>query len=503
MTTTYLVGLDHDSDGAFTDVSADVLALEWRLGMNAPDESVSAPGTAAVTVRNINRAYSPEVNPLSPGTPLRIQSDDGAAIRTHFTGFVSHVEPQPGDQGQRAAVIHAESADSQLRQHRIRLPPQVNVRADTIINGVLDAVPLRRRMLKGRWLIGRVGYSELGLNTRLPGATISRSLETGKTAFAYVGDTWADGVPAYEAIRQITEAECGRFFINREGQAIFFNRHHLPQATMSAATFDNDMDGLHYTYGAGAISQIRVRALPRRLGAEGSVLWMLDTPQRVPPGDLPRRIVARFRDADQRPIGALTLIPPVRGLDFTANADFTGEDLTPLVDVILRAADFSAAALEIRNFSGVPAYLLIQLRGTPLVQGDPITIEYESLYRQALHGLRVLALDLPALDSAEQADMLARYELARRKQPRGEVRTITLAGPPHRAQILARALFDRITIRETQTGHAADYFIVAEAHRVDLGGERHTATWTLESARAGAFWLLGSSRLRRDTIVAY
>ncbi|MBI5671125.1 MAG: hypothetical protein HZC41_24275 [Chloroflexi bacterium] len=505
MTVSYLVGLDVDSDGAFTDISADVLALEWRLGLAAPDDSAAPPASAAITVRNVSRAYSPEASALPPGTPVRIQSHDGLTTRTHFTGFVSRVEPAPGDQGPRAAVIQALGADAALEQHRIRLPPQINQRADAIISRVLDAVPLRRSVLQGRWLIGRSGNGELGRNTRLPAAPLTRSLQPGLTVFAYVGDTWADGIPADEAIRQVVEAERGRFFFNRAGTAVFFNRHHLLKPGAPAAVFDDDMDHLDYSYGDSTVSRVQVRLTPRRLGADGSLLWALPAPQPVPPGDQPRALVARFRADDERPIGALAISAPVRGVDYSANLapDGSGADVTRQVDVIVRAAGFSAATLEIRNRSRLPVYLYLQLRGTPLYRSDPLTVEQTSPYALAVYGLRTLAFDLPALDAVEQADRLARYELARRKTPRGTVRTLTLAGPAHEAQILARTLFDRITVRETQTGHVADYFIVAETHRVDLGGARHRVTWTLESVRAGAFWLLRGSRLRRDTVVAY
>ncbi|MBC6937041.1 MAG: hypothetical protein DWB42_14545, partial [Chloroflexi bacterium] len=94
--TTYIVGIDFDSDGVFTDISADVLALDWRLGLAAPYESAAANAAARITVRSPGGAYSPERTPLYPGTPVRIQSQDGAAVRTHFTGLVRLVEPQPG-----------------------------------------------------------------------------------------------------------------------------------------------------------------------------------------------------------------------------------------------------------------------------------------------------------------------------------------------------------------------------------------------------------------------
>ncbi len=505
MPVTYLVGVDGDSDGVFTDIGADVLALDWRLGLAEPEDTLAAPATAAITVRNPNRVWSPEVNALLPGTPLRIQSDDGTTVRTHFTGFISRVEPQPGEYGARTAVIYAEGADAAFGQHRIRLPPQVNVRADTVIARVLAQMTLRQPHLKGRWLLGRAGHSELGRNTRLPVPALAASLQTGQSVLAYVGDTWLDGIPADAAIRQVAEAERGRFFLDREGEAVFYNRHHLLRPGAAAVTLEDNMDGLTYTYGDSTISRVQVWITPRSVGAAGSRLWMLDAPQRLPPGDTPQPLVARFRDADYRPLGALVVLPPVRGLDYSANtrADGTGDDRSALVDVTLRAADFSAATLEIRNRSCQPVYLRAELRGTPVVHGSPLAVEHTYRYGLAVYGLRQLAFALPALDALEEADRLARYELARRKTPRGLIHRLTLSSRTHRAHILARTLFDRVTVREAQTGHAARYFIVAEAHTVDRGGERHRVTWTLEADRAGTFWLVGGSRLRRDTVVGY
>ncbi|MBZ0274857.1 MAG: hypothetical protein K8I60_01860, partial [Anaerolineae bacterium] len=118
------------------------------------------------------------------------------------------------------------------------------------------------------------------------------------------------------------------------------------------------------------------------------------------------------------------------------------------------------------------------------------------------HGLRPLAFDLPALDSVEDAGQLARFELARRKDPRGMVYTLSLSAPSHLPDILARTLFDRISITETQTGHTADYFIVAESHTLDLGAARHRVTWTLEPA-AGDFWVMDYGLLDQTTVLAY
>jgi hypothetical protein len=107
------------------------------------------------------------------------------------------------------------------------------------------------------------------------------------------------------------------------------------------------------------------------------------------------------------------------------------------------------------------------------------------------------------LTNIEEADQLARYELARRKDPRGTLHSIDLSGTLHLTQILTRTLFDRITIQDTQTNHTADYFIVAEEHTVDLGGTRHRTRWLLEPAAANTFWILDTCTLDYTAILAY
>jgi hypothetical protein len=514
MPPTYTIAIDLDDDGDFTDpgedISADVLDLRWRLGMARPYDSVGAPISARITVRSPTRAYSPEVtsNDLSPGKPIRIQSHDGVTTRTHFTGFISHVQPLPGVQGERTAVIHARGPEHELSQNQVRLSPQVNVRADQVIQAVLDAIQLRRAKLKGYWVLDVASHAELATNTRLAEETIARSLDTGQSTFAYAADTWADGVPAGVAIRQMVEAERGRFFVNRSGQAIFYNRHHTLLDTTADATFSDSFDGVEYTYGADVVNHVQVSLIPRSIGPANTVLWSLGAAQAIPPGEtLFRHVVVRYQNAEKRPIGALTVIPPQRGVDYHANtlANGSGLDRTAFVDVLLMAADASAATLEIRNRSSQTAYLLAgaQLRGTPLDVGDPITLSQSASESIAFHGLNRLHLGLPALDSLEAADQLARYELARRKDPRGLVRSIRVNGQTQLAQVLARTLFDRIAVEETQTGHAAGYFIIAEEHEVDRGGTRHSVTWLLESAAASAFWVINTSTLDQSTLLAY
>lgn len=512
---TYTIAIDWNDDGDFTDptedITADVLTLDWRLGLAAPHDSVPTPSLARITVRNRSGPYAPEreLLPLAPGLGVRIAASHDLQTYTLFTGKLTHVEPQPGDQGARVAVLHVGGPESELQRHHVRLPPQINVRADMVIDAILDATPLRRAALNALWLVEVPGHAELDSTTYLASTvTIARSLEQGKSTFAYVADTWGDGIPALSAIDEVASSERGRFFVNRLGQAIFYHRHHTLLNTASTATFDDSMAALEYDYGASIINQVDVALTPRSIGTPGSVLWSLAAAQELLPGEAGvRRLIARYRDPAGKPCGALAILPPQEVIDYHANTapDGSGTDRTDLVDMRLIQADAGSATVEFRNRSPTRVYLLAgaQLRGTPLYQLDPVTLSAVDYTSRNLYGETTLILDLTALDSVESADQLARFELSRRRSPRGIVASLALDVRHHLPFALSLSLFDRITVRESQTAHDADYFIIAEHHQVDLGGHRHTVTWTLEPALANTFWVLDTATLDNTATLAY
>lgn len=482
--------VDLDDDAAFAlDLTPAVVALRWQLGDDAP-------ASAVVTVRSADRAFSPE----GGGADLigrRLIIVSGAGQRVHFTGYVCRVEPQPGRRGLTAA-LYAEGLDALLARASVRLPPLANVRAGDVIARVLDAAALRPWPLAGRWLLGRPGHSALGRTTRLAPPNIARQLDAGQTIFAYAGDTWGEGVSALDAIRAVAAAERGRFFVDRAGRAVFLDRHRALRPGAPAAVLADDMDGLDYVYGANVANTVRVRCLPRAVGAAGALLWALPAAQRLAPGGQ-WHVTAVYRDAAGQPLGALAVIAPAPGRDYSASAapDGSGADLTAQVDVFVREAGAAAARLEIRSRARQPVYLRLQVRGTPLLRGAPLVVEAASAASAAFYGPRALTLDLPELDSLAQARSVARFELARRRAPRGRALTVTLAG----SRALALSLGDRVRVVEAQTGHAADYFVAAEAHEVERGGGRHRAALTLTPADVGVFWLVGRSRLGVDARV--
>ena len=504
------VGLDLDDDGrtdrAGEDLSAAVLGIRWRRGMARAYDCVARPGSAEITLRNTGGRFSPERNALPPGRLLQIRSNDGAQQRVHFSGQIRRVEPEPGSLGARRVVLHAEDAAAQLAGHHIRLPPLAGLRVDEVIGRCLDEVPLRRWRMRNVWLTGMARHSELGSNTRLATVNIRRALRRDPDVLALVGDTWSAGIPALAAIEEVCAAGRGRFYIDHEGRARYLSRRDLLGASEPRAVFRDDMQGLGYRWGEGRVSEVEVWLTPRSRGAPDTALWTLGEALAIEPGASGRReLLLRYRDAPGQPCGALTVSEPVAGLDWRANThrDGRGQDLSGQVEFIVREAGLSAARVALRNRGRKRAWLQAgaRLRGTPIRTGDPLLVRERSLASEALYGPASLRIELRAPGSLEQARTLARYELARRRMPRGLAQHMTLSGRAALARALGRRLFERIRIEEGQSGHGSDYFVIGEEREIEAsGGER--LRWTLEPAD-NPFWLLDRGRLARGTLLAW
>lgn len=504
MTIHYTVEIDHDDDGVFSPVTADALALEWRLGMDAPYASIAAPSSARITLTNRSRAYSPEVASaaLLPGKPIRIRSTQGTTTRTHFTGFIERIEPQPGSQGARQAAIIARGPEAELMRQQVIVPLQIGQRADQVMTAVISAARLRYPVLKGYCLIGVAGHNVIGTARLFSGQPLPLVFQPGKSTFSYIADAGFDGLSAWEALRLLAAAERGRFFIDREGRAVFYNRHHTITASATDLILSDAALEMQYEFGGALVNRVRARIVPRVVGSPGSILWQSQDALRLDPGET-RAIIARYRDADQRPIGGYDIIAPVPGIDWAANArpDGLGANRTGQATLALRLAGAAAALLEARNNTPERFYLLpgLTLRGTPLLPADPALIEHSDGASIAHYGLRQAEFDLALLSRYDEADQIARYELARRSKPRGAIRALTLDG----ANALGLTLFSRITISEAQTGHTADYFIVGEQHRVSAGGSLHRVTWLLEPADDDICFVVGWHNPDGTRVLAY
>jgi len=492
---TYSIAIDRNHDGDFNDtdedITTDVIEARWSLGLARPYDSLAEISRAEITVRNPKGAYSPERNTLDSGTCVHIQSSDGTTTRTHFTGYISHVDPTEGEWGEKLAVIHLHDLQVWLDDSPVVISPQVNVTADEVIEALLDEAIVRRAVIGGYCIIDIDGYNLIDSVDIFSSENIPRQLDTGKTQFAYVGDWWGETVPARQGIRELVASERGRFYINREGEAVFLNRHHTLVNKTISATFNDDMHGLDYTYGAVRLNRMTIAMTPREVGDNDTVLWQLDTPQRRAP-ESQIMLNLRLLDDLNQPIGMLEF----DGLTAVFNTD-DGALVTEGVSVHILHIGFTSMQIEIANSRDKAVYLTdLKIYGKPLYRRDPLDIMVTDGEGMHIYGLRSETLNLPALSDVETAQAFAAYEVTRRKHPAGTVQTLTASTRDHPTEVLSLTLFDRIRITESQTGQSAgEYFIIAESHHVKDGGTHHTVTWTLEPADSQRFVIIDDSNI--------
>lgn len=490
----YSIAIDGDHDGAAErEISGQVIEMRWRLGMRQAYDSMAEPSQAHITVNNPAGAFSPERNSLPPGTGIRIQSRHAGAAQTLFTGTVSHVEPDAGTWSRKLAVIHLHDLQVWLESSPARLPAQVDVAADDVIDALLAQAIIRPAVIAGYCLIDVAGHNAIDSVSVYPPLRPAQHLERGKTRFAFVGDWWRETTSIREAIGDIVASERGRFYVNREGAAVFLNRHYTLLHDTLAAAFADDMSGMAYSYGDQRLNRLALLTRPRMIGASNSLLWQLPSPLRIEPrAEL--ELTLRLLDERDEPIGLLQVDELDSGF---ASAEAGGEDITDNVAAELARLEASAAVVRLRNGRHQQVYLTrLRLYGKPLYRGDPLEIVVADGEGIHLYGIRQLSLDLPALSDIATAQAFAQYEVARRKHPRGAVRSLRINAREHPAAALNASLFDRIRISERQTGHLAqDYFIIGEEHHIRAGGKSHDVAWTLEPADSTRFVIVNESAI--------
>ena len=498
MSITYSIAIDYADDGTFTELG-DILSIAWHLGLPAPYTHIAEVSSASITVRNQSRDFSPEVTTDIVGKRIRIQSDDGTTTRTHFIGFIKEVRPQTGNQGKRLIEIVAVGRDYELTQHRVRLPFQTNVSASSAIEDIIGQIDWRYDILNGMCIIGR---DSIGSSDIFPTERISQTIETGLSNFAFIADNWADGLNADRAINELAEGEGGRFFFDREGRAVFHNRHHLMLNNTISATFNDDMTDLLYEYG-NVVNDIEILLTPRAIEVSNTLIWSLANPILVRAGST-IQIIARYK-IDDEPVGALEILTPKPHTDYTAHLEKETNtlNLTDDFDVRVVEASMSATVFEIRNRVVYDGYLTqLNLYGTPLYTRETLTFKAEDNNSIAFYGRHATQKVLPVITDVDEAIAIANWNLQRHSSAYGRVRELHTNTRSHPEETLSLSLFDLISIQESQSGHSANYAIIAEHHQVDMAGTRHQVRWLLEPSDSDLFFIIGTHSIGDEVILA-
>jgi hypothetical protein len=148
--TTWTIAIDWDRNGdyigTYDDVSNRVMSAKWFLGARTPYQQIANDSVFDLEMDNSDKRYSPDnsfsplYGKLLPQRPVRIQSNDGTTVRTHWTGWLEAVTPAVGKYGKRTVKITATGSMQFFKAAETHLPVQENKRADEIIRDLVDEV---------------------------------------------------------------------------------------------------------------------------------------------------------------------------------------------------------------------------------------------------------------------------------------------------------------------------------------------------------------------------
>lgn len=489
MATTWTIAVDWERDGTFTgtydDISDRYMDANWYLGMRNAYQDIANNSLLRLVVKNDDQYFSPENTTsaiskwLRPYRPIRVSSNDGSTERVHWIGWIETIEPSVNAKGERTAVITANGPMFFLKATETDQPIAEQVRADEVLERLLLEV-VKPPAATDTWVVGR---SILNNDTKLGKISDLMDLEEGTITLTMVGDNWVhrgassderDTFHVYRAIGDLTSAERGRFFFQRDGKAIFWNRDHLKNIPSSGVSFDDSMQGLEYAY-AGLKdfkNEIVVACHPRNISATADeILWDLEDPLTIGAGET-RTIRAKFEDESGGRVG---------GRDTSLSYNATSSHLTVTME-----AKANSATLKVVNAGTVDATLnSCTIKGQKILDQGRMEALAKDPTAIAQFGRRTMNINASALSDFDAAEAIADYELGQRVSPRGTIQSITLRSHPANggsahAHQLARTIGDRITIKETQTNHEADYYIMGEAHRLQAGVLE--TVWYLEPA---------------------
>jgi hypothetical protein len=150
MTTIWTIAIDWDRDGSFSsqydDVTNDVISAQWFLGEKKPYQDTADDSTLTLVLDNSDKRFSPEngssllAGKLTPFKPVRVQSDDGSTVRTHWIGWIESIQPKVNLFGARTVEITAAGAMQFFKAAETALELQENLRTDEIIVALITEV---------------------------------------------------------------------------------------------------------------------------------------------------------------------------------------------------------------------------------------------------------------------------------------------------------------------------------------------------------------------------
>ncbi len=466
MTLTWYVDVDWNNDGTYegeegTGLSPhllyDVDVMRGRkIVTRFTDREASGVayvdvGKATLSFHNTDGRYdpynasSPLHDNLLPGRMARVRVNDGATTEDVITGRIQNITPLTESNGHEKAIIEIVDGLQLLTLDKCKL---VAITISTLIRNIIAS------------LIYPMGY---GLISDPP--TPTPGIDAAEVSTATL-DVWFSGDTPLDAIRKLSEAEKGVFFVDRHGIQTFYSVY-LPQSATVTWTdaqtarngiaLPNPWDNYRNKITVKA-HNYTVAGLPRTdLWTYGEELFVAATSSVV--------IRAEYS-------GAADILDPVETTDYRMFSE-TGAGGTE------RTTTFTVTADKYSNYSDITvtagahdAYIyLLKIRGK-------VISDNSATYVSSSTNLSNLTIDNPWVKSYSTALQMQGFMIDFFAGGNGFPMVRMRNKPTYQ---FARDLFDVVHLESTEKSLDQDYRIGWVHHKwVEPGGQIVDSTFGLE-----------------------
>ena len=508
--------VDWDDDGNFananSDISSDVLQLEWSRGRDSASQLTgrATAGELEARLKNEDDLY----NSFNSDSDLSGKILPGLAVRL----LVSSVSPEFA---YTFPITFPESVAA-WRGYLDSISPsflrvggkQLTLRA----TGPMARIAARETAEVATSTSIRTGAA-ITLVINDADSSVPTNIDTGETTMTR---WWTAAQGALDAIRDIEESEVGYVGESPTGQIVFESRQSRLQAPhiTSQATFSDAADATLTYVDIEQIDPLgelyNVMNAEVQLYTVGSlaVLWTLAESGADSPAlraGAAKIFVARFPTAasatNARHVNAWTTTAATTDMLANAAADGTGSNLTS--DIGISVSKYAESMkITLTNNSTTDAYITkLQARGTPVTADDPLKIVEEDSTSQSSFGKRTFPLEGPFIPSEQDARDLMAYLLSIHKDPMRTMR-ITWDGAKdttHGTKARELDISDRVTIvadNRSGLGIDEDFFVEHMQHSIDSDGQYRITYECSEATAYAGFWVLDVGKLGTSTRLA-